>query len=356
MKLSSLLREAGRNIMSGTTRFTLFSQVLALLVGGLVLADALATARLVASAEAFRASGAATEILVAEGQVDGAACEALAGLPGVTASGALRSSERRIAIATIPDAPIPTYEISPGFAAVVSDPNPGEGVLIPDDLARTAGVGGGGSVATDSGPIQIASVYRYPSDGRRAGFGYAILSPTNSNRPFDECWATAWPQIPNLRSFLHASMLPSKGTSTEKPTVVQLNSALGASFDGSVAFAGRLTHYATPLSATIALCQGFVSVRIRRLQQTSALHAGVSRGDLLALNLLEGGAWSAPAAMIGAALASAATWMIGRDDQLAVFETLVAIPLAGMAGALIGVAVGSATMSEKQLFRYFKDR
>ncbi|MBO1740682.1 hypothetical protein [Leifsonia sp. TF02-11] len=360
MKFVSLLREAGRDIMSGTARFTLFSQVLILLIGGLVFVDALATARLVASAEAFRASGAATEILVAEGLVDGAACEALAGLPGVAASGALRSSERKIVIATIPDAPIPTYEISPAFAAVVSDPDSdpgtGEGILIPEDLARTVGVVAGESVVTDSGSVQIASVYRYPSDGRRAGFGYAILTPTNSTRPFDECWATAWPQIPNLRSLLLASMLPSTGTSSEKPTVAQLNSALGASFDGNAAFAGRLTRFATPLSATIALCLGFVSVRIRRLQQTSALHAGVSRGDLLALNLLEGGAWSAPAAVIGVALASVAAWMIGRDDQLALFEMFAGIPLAGMAGALIGVAVGSMTMSEKQLFRYFKDR
>lgn len=55
MKFVSLLREAGRDIMSGTARFTLFSQVLILLIGGLVFVDALATARLVASAEAFRA-------------------------------------------------------------------------------------------------------------------------------------------------------------------------------------------------------------------------------------------------------------------------------------------------------------
>ncbi|MGH1524516.1 hypothetical protein ACRAWC_10935 [Leifsonia sp. L25] len=357
MKLSALFREAGRNIATGTTRFALFSVLSAAVFASLVLLDAMTTAGLVASAERFRSSGAATEVLVADGHVDGAACEALTDVPGVMASGALRSTSRKIAIATLPDAPAPAHEVSPGFAALVSDRrgSPG-GVLVPDELADMIGARPGDEVATDAGPMRVAEVYGWPSDGRRAGFGYAVLSVTNAPGSFDECWATAWPQLPNLRALLLATRSPADDASEDKPQVMQLNPTYGASFEGNASFADRLTRAAAPAAALIAAGIGFAGVRMRRLQHTSALHAGLAKGDLVALGLLEAGAWSGAAGAIGVGVAAVGASMVERGDELAVFPSLVVVPLAGVAGALVGVIVATAAMSEKHLFRYFKDR
>ena len=357
MRFSSLCREAGRNIATGTARFALLSALLGVALGSLVLIDGMTTSGLIASAERFRSSGAATETLVAEGRVDAEACEALSRLPGVAASGALRSAASKLTIATLPDAPVPLYEVSPGFVGILTDGAelPG-GVLVPDELAETLGVSAGDVVASDAGPMPIAAIYAYPSDGRRAGFGYAVLTSTNHAGAYDECWAQAWPQLPNLRTLLLATVIPSDGADERKPQVSQLNSSLGALFEGSAAFAERLTRVATPAAATIAAGLGLVSVRSRRLQQASALHAGVARSDLFALNLLEGGAWAASAGAIGMGIVVAVAATVGPGDRVAVFQSLAAVPLAGVAGALVGVAVGTAAMSERQLFRYFKDR
>ncbi|WP_434316149.1 hypothetical protein [Leifsonia sp. P73] len=357
MRFSSLCREAGRNIATGTARFALLSVLLGVALGSLVFIDGMTTSGLIAAAERFRSSGAATETLVAEGRVDGEACEALSRLPGVTAAGALRSSASKITIATLPDAPVPLHEVSPGFVGILTDRMglPG-GVLVPDELAETLGVSAGEVVASDAGPMPIAAVYDYPSDGRRAGFGYAILAVTNQARTYDECWAQAWPQLPNLRSLLLATVIPSDGADERKPQVSQLNSSLGALFEGSAAFADRMTRLATPTAAAIAAGLGLVSVRSRRLQQASALHAGVTRSDLFALNLLEGGAWAGSAGAIGMGIVVAVAATIAPGDHVAVFQSLASIPLAGVAGALVGVAMGTAAMSERQLFRYFKDR
>jgi hypothetical protein len=357
VRFSSLCREAGRNIATGTARFALLSVLLGVILGSLVVIDGMTTSGLIASAERFRVSGAATETLVAEGRVDGEACEAVSKLPGVTASGALRSSARKITIATLPDAPVPLHEVSPGFAGIVSDRAELSGrVLVSDELAESVGVSAGEVVATDAGPMPIAATYGYPSDGRRAGFGYAILSITNQAGEFDECWAQAWPQLPNLRTLLLATLIPSDGADEEKPHVSQLNSSLGALFEGSAAFAQRLTRVATPAAATIAAGLGLVSIRVRRLQQASALHAGVARGDLFAVNLLEGGAWAGSAGAIGMGFVVAVAASVGPGDRFAVFQSLASIPLAGVAGALVGVSVATAATSERQLFRYFKDR
>lgn len=357
MKLTNLLREALRNTVTGTSRFALFGILLAVVISGLALADSMSISRLTASAELFRSSGAATEVLVAEGRVDGSACEALADVPGVTHSGAVKSSDRRVTVATLPDAPVPEYEVSTGFAGVLSGAEVSSpGVLIPDDLAVTLGVAAGARVVTDAGPMTIASVYNYPADGRRAGLGYAVLAPTQASRLFDECWVTTWPQMPNVRSLLLATVVPNAGVNVDKPSVTQLNTSLGASFNGNASFRDRLTKAATPSAFAIAVGLGFVSVRMRRLELTSALHAGVVKSDLLALNLLEAATWAGAAGAIGVGLVCATIWGSPHEEQSALLQATVGVPLAGVAGALLGVVVASVTLSEKNLLRYFKDR
>ncbi|WP_295118258.1 hypothetical protein [uncultured Leifsonia sp.] len=357
MKLSTLLRETIRNTVTGTSRFVLNTILLGAVVTALALVDQMSITRLLAEAEAFRSSGAATEVLVAEDRVDGPACEALADAPGVAHAGAVKASASRVTVAALPEAPVPLYEVSPGFAAILTGADvSSRGVLIPDDLAQSLGASAGAQVTTDSGPMTIASVYGYPSDGRRPGFGYAILSPTQASRTFDECWVTAWPQVPNLRSLLLTAVLTADKASSTKPSVIQLNSSLGGSFDGFASFRERLTRAATPSSFVVAIGLGFVSVRMRRLELTSALHAGVAKSDLLALNLLEASAWAGAAGALAVGVVSAAAWAGSHGDQSAVFESTVGVPLAGVAGALLGVVIASSSISERRLLRYFKDR
>jgi hypothetical protein len=204
--------------------------------------------------------------------------------------------------------------------------------------------------------LRVASVFHYPADGRRPGLGHAILTVTNTTESFDECWATAWPQVPNLRSLLLATVRPDDRMNSDKPQVSQLNSSVGTTFAGASSFIERLTRAATPAAAVIALVLGFVSVRVRRLQHASALHAGVAKSDLIAMNLLEAGAWSIAAGLIGIGCACVSSWAVPTDEQFAVFVSLAGVPLAGTMGVFVGVIAGTATAREKQVFRYFKDR
>ncbi len=357
MRLRAVLREVGRDIASGTARFGTFGALLALVVGALVLTDAATVAQQVSAAETFRSAGAATEVLTAEGRVDPAACDALADVPGVAAAGALRSAGGKVRISALPDAPVPAYDVSPGFARVLGSEDAGRsGVLLARELADALGASAGDTVATERGAVPIASVFDYPADGRRPGFGYAVLSVMSDRGPFDECWTSAWPQLTNLRGLLLTTLAPGGGGGDERPQVAQLNASLGSTFTGNAAFLSRPTGLATPAAAAIGAALGFLSVRLRRLQLASALHAGIARTDVLAIHLLETASWAIAATAIGLGTAAATTQLVPGADQRALLLTVAGIPLAAAAGVLVGAAAAGLTASERQLFRYFKDR
>ena len=359
MRLSALIHEAARNITSGTTRLTIFGCALALVVGGLTLVDALTIAQQVSLADKFRQAGGATMIITAQSGIDGNACEDLTETLGVNAAGALRESPQRITVSTLPDAPLPLYEITPGFLTVISVPVPSSaGLFLSSDIAKSLAVDPGESIETDSGKTQVAATFPYPADGRRPGLGYAALSTADSHKPFDECWATAWPQITNLRALLLTTVAPHPDADqgAERPRVSQLNGSLGESPSGDEAFLDRTTRGAAPLTGLIALLLGYVAIRLRRLQLASALHSGVKRLDLLTMQLVEACVWSVPAVLVGLSAAATATQLVPDGDQHALFLSVLSGSLAGFVGAIIGTAVGTITTSEKHVFRYFKDR
>lgn len=357
MRLSGILREAYRDIVSGTARVAVLVVALGLALVALIAVDAVAVAQQSASADAYRTAGASTRILAAEGRVDPQACDRLNTIQGVSAAGALRASTERIALLVLPSSPVPAWEVSPGFPAVVAPAGArASGVLMPLELAGELGTAGGATVATDLGSMRIASTYDYPADGRRAGLGYAILTPTAAPTPFDECWVVAWPEISNLRTVLLATVLPESARGGESPRISQLNGSLGEEFAGASAFLDRSTRAVVPVAGLAAFGVGYLSVRLRRLQIASALHAGVVRADAVAVQLVQAAAWVGAACVIATGTAVVAAPQLMPDEPFALLRAVLGVPLAGFAGALVGAAVATLATRERHLLRYFRER
>ncbi|MGG7507475.1 hypothetical protein [Plantibacter sp. YIM 135249] len=357
MRLSSLLRETLRDITSGTTRFTLFGLLLGGLICGLVFADSTLILQQVTAAHTFRNAGGATLVLSAPGQVDGQACEDLNHTSGVSAAGALRESTRKVTISALPDAPVPEYEVTLDFPQLLTNSTTLEaGVVLSDEVADALGVSAGGAIATDIGSLPIAGTFAYPADGRRPGFGYAVLSPTASRLTFDECWLASWPPITNGRALLFTTLLPGSIDPENRPTVTQLNTSLGTAFAGSTAYDSRVTRNATPVAFLLAGLIGYIAVRARRLQLASALHSGLARRDLILLQLCQTSSWALISTVIGTGTAVTMTLALSGGDAIPIFLTTAGIALAGFSGALIGAILAAICVTEKHLFRYFKDR
>jgi hypothetical protein len=357
MRMRAILREAARDITSGTTRFTLLGTALTILICGLILTDSFTLLQQLNAAKTFRESGGATLILTAQGRIDGSACDALQELPGVIASGAFRDSTRKITITVLPNAPAPEYEVTPGVPNLLAaDRAATSGLTVSQELAASLGAKLGDSLTTARGTVPISGIYSYPSDGRRPGLGYAVLSTTNSSQAFDECWISAWPQISNAHSLLYSTLRAGLTDTKKSPQLSQLNASLGTEFDGHELFFSRITR-ASPIAAlAIAFALGYSAVRARKLQIASALHAGLSRSDLICIHLAQVIAWATPATIVGLGTAALISGSAGAGDQLPLFLQQAGIPLAAFAGALVGALVATATVTERQLFRYFKDR
>lgn len=356
MKASSLLREVSRNVVSGTSRFAVLATLLTAVLTGLTIADATIMRQAIDSAAAFRQSGGSTYILSAPGEIDATACDALGRLPNVSAAGAIRDTGAKLAISALPDAPAPSFVISAGFAAVIgADTRHRAGLIVSDELATALDVHPGDEISTRAGATRFAATYSYPTDGRRPGLGYAVLSATVDRAAFDECWVSVWPQITNARAILFTTLQAKQRDSEDQATVAQLNSTHGTEFRGADLFLHRITRYALPAAISIALLLGFAAVRRRKLQIASGLHAGVPRGSMVAIHALESLAWSAPAAVFCLGIGVVMAQQIPAEDRLAAIRGLAPIAISALF-APIGAAIATALTSERSLFRYFKDR
>jgi hypothetical protein len=343
MRARAVLREAWRDIVSGTSRIAVFALVFGLLVGGVAAADQLTVRRLVSEAEQYRAAGASIVTLAAEGRIRGDVCEGLGRLPGVRAAGALRQEDDGLRLAALP------------LPEVLSAASDGNGVVLSADAAAAAGRSRGDAVATVSGTTRIAGVYDYPSDGRRVGFGYAALDVSAEPALYDECWVDAWPLDDRIDALLLTTVQPS-GDADDGLQLSRVNTTLGTTFDGASAFAGRLTSDAWVVALVGSLVVGYVSVRIRRVALASALHTRVPRRSLGAILALETGSWVVPVAIVllGATAVFAAA---GPPADRAMTLVLTARVLApAIAAAFVGAAGAFVTTRERHLFRYVRDR
>lgn len=354
MKVRSIVSEAFQNTVAGTARAALLALLIALTVGVAAGADVATVHGLQNQARAFIDGGGATRVLVAEGSVDRARCDALDRYGSVQAAAALRQAPD-LPLDALAGAGFPVYEVTAGFAGLLGMRPAAEGVWVAEPLAESIGVVEGSTLLTGGREVKIAGVFAYPDDGRDARLGYAIVMPTESGGVFDECWMRSWPQGPDDEGVLRQALTYDAGTGTEV-SLTQLNRSKGSSFAGTTMFAERLTRWAPALAAGAGLFIGFAAVRSRRLEYASALHAGQSRGAMTATALLEAAVWS----VFGAAIAGAAIYLsagaLAPDDITWVPAVIAPSLVIAVAGALAGVLLGTVTVRESDLFRLFKER
>lgn len=354
MRAKTFFREVARNLSSGTSRIGAF---LAVATAGVVLAvlfDVLTIAGTVRDAIEYRGSGAAVVTLALPARVDGEACEALTGAGDVRAAGAMRHAPQATAI-TLPGSPLEQYVTTPTFPMVLDAVDRHDGVYASADVVAAFGERG---VPLSHGTIGFRGEYSYPPDGRRAGLGWALLSPTPAaDGAFDECWALVWPERPDTRQLLLTTLTPSDGTpGTDQPQVSQLNAKFGTRFAGAEGYAGRISQYATYIAFILGGLLAGVAVWTRRVEIASNLHAGARRDVLLAEHLIEVVAWSLPAAAIGW-LAGVGAAVVGAPtalDSLTARSAQIAFLL--VAGSLIGAAASLTAVREGRLWRYVKGR
>lgn len=356
MNIRALVTEAAKDIATGTARTVSFFILLGVLFALLSCADLAITSSLIREAKVFKDSGAATITVSAEGRIVGQVCDAFEKMPGVEFSGAMRASEIKLVPVTLPRSPVDVYDVTQGFLDVIQATVTGAGgASFSGDVIEATGIRGDAELMTESGPVGIAGVYRYPADGRRSGFGWAGLIPDTYDDPYDECWVTMWPYNSDMRATLMTAVSASPSEDA-KVVVSQLNTKHGSSFAGHDRFRARITALNPLVAAALGLLSALLAVRIRRLELAARLHDGASPGSLQGLLLIENLSWLVPSALVGSAIATWVTSDFPTTDSEALVAGAASGGLAMIAGGVCGSIFGVLCVQERHLFAYFKDR
>lgn len=355
MRPTAVLSEAWRNTVSGTTRAAVWAVLVVLVLGLVGAADARVVVGMLADARELRESGASVWVVEAPGGVDASRCEALGRVEGVTAAGALRETTETVRPASLPSSDIRAFEATAGLAAVLAvDGGPAGGVWLPKVLAETLGVAPGESIETAEGQVAVAGRYEYPVDGRVTTLEHAVVAPVPVTGTFDACWAEVWPPSADRTALLSFALDASVAGSQAQEG--QLNARLGRLYDPAARYEERATRWAGGVAVVAGAVLGFASVRTRRLELASALHAGVPRGAVTAQVMLETLVWAAAGTVM---TVPPLWWASGAGASGTGTQTWLAAVLAVACGALatvLGAACGSVVTRETHLFRYFADR
>ena len=358
MRADAIVREATKDVLTGTARVLTLGLVYVCLIGILLLHELTSVIDLLDAADDYQARGANVHVVTAEGRIDGAACEALSADFGVD-SAAVRALPGQLRVNIMQNVPLSQYAATPGIAAVLGvtatngGPTP-SGAFVGSPVLNEFGATT--RLATNAGDIDIAGVYSYPDDGRREGYGYAVMLPEPVGEvAYDECWVRSWPEPANLNAMLSSVVLPAATADEGGPEFVQLNPSLGSSFDGASMFADRLSRFDGVAAVVFGAVLGFFAVRARRLELASARHAGVSTSALLRIQLLQHGVWLllATAVLISFTLVAATT----HSDSLGSLLGLgLRVILLGVPGAVAGITIAVVSIREHALFAFFKER
>ena len=360
MRVSSVVSEAMRNLVSGTTRAAVLAVVFMVAVGTVAMVDVRSMISIVQGAAQYRAAGASVHVLKAEGSIDGRRCDALSSTGVLTHASAMRRSGT-LQILNMPASQITVVEATPGIASFLSvvaqpvgyDTDINGGVWLSADLAQVLGVAPGRIVHTARGKVIVVAVFTWPDDGRARDLGYTILIPVPADGVFDQCWTEAWPSSDDLAHLAYVSLI--SGAQQSQVTFAQLNPSFGSDYDIAGLLAHRLTARAPWASALIGLSLGYVAVRLRRLEIASALHARVSKVDVIWQLLFETVMWVLAASVV---ISVALLWgsRIGNPDPSWIWARSLRIVSAAALACLIGAIMTITTTSEKHLFQYSKDR
>ncbi|MCL2090580.1 MAG: hypothetical protein FWH11_05065 [Micrococcales bacterium] len=348
--------EAGRNLVSGTTHALRYALVLALVLGTLVVAEVAGVDTILARAEAYRDSGGSVLTLEAAGRVDGTRCQALGDIPGVRAAGALRAEPDTLVAVVLPRGPMATYAVTDGFLKVVhAERVSTAGVVVSQNVADSLGLSHGSDLATTSGTTTVQGTFAWPDDGRRSGFAYAALVPTQADEIYDQCWVDAWPVPGNLPALIRTTVLPASDSSGQI-SVSRLNTTLGASFDGHDLYQSRVTRYAVVAGVLASMLVGLVSIRTRRLELASARHVGTSSLAQHLQILIETAVWVLAAGMLAAAATGTTIALAHGHDSGALVAAAIHVGVPSLLAALLGAQLAVALTRERHLFQYFKNR
>lgn len=357
MRLSEILREGWRNISTNTSRLLLLSVSLSLILGLLIAADLLASKRVIGEASEFRSIKANVLVLNAPSLIDGDRCDNLTQLPAVQASGAIRSATSNLRPAALPNSPFATFEISPGFLEVLDVPATTEtGILLSEDAAESIGAKPGKELVLSSGSENVAAIFEWASDGRQGNLGYAALSVSPPISTYDECWVDIWPQASELRELILATLIYSPSSEDLSPQISQLNSKMGTEIDWQARYASRLPFMVPLVTGILGTVVGAVSVRLRRLELASALHAGVRKSDLAGVLAVELSALLVTYWSVAAAVTSVLVSSIAPEDKPTLLIQAFSAASTATVGLAIGVYVALAVTRERHLFRFFKNR
>jgi len=362
-QLVVIIGEAWRNFISGVTRGLFFGLAFLVFCGGTALAQSRLVVDFVQQALSFHDAGAAIWVVSLPGNINGQQCDALASSPVVAAAGALRAGPD-ITVAALPSNRVPSWEITPGFIDLFDTTGTGKtkpGVFLTADLAERVGINIQSSnlPLADGQALAIAGIFTYPADGRLPGISYSVVAPIASSEPFDQCWVLAWPKPEEATDVLTLPILPgliTPGDPASTPTIVQLNTTKGLTFDGPAKFTALPLLPLLLTSLTIGALLGFISIRLRRLELAAVLHAGWSKTALSLQVACETILWTGIAS-IPALVASLVAAQYGNtpDWFSAFFPALRSITLT-LATALLGALTATALTRESHLFRYFKQR
>ena len=307
----ALLSEAWRDCLSGTAHVGILTMLATTLVGGAICADAFSLRSLSIEAASFRAHLGSVRVLQSQGGIDGAACEALSRIPGVRA-GAVRSVESGLSPLALPTSSLPLYEVTPGTASLLgttmADPT---GILLPERVAEDLGTPQGSLLPLAHGKAEVAGTYPWDeNDGRRPGYAYAALAP-----------------------------VPAMGT-----------------FDAAGRLRHRPTWWAWIAASAIGVAVGAAATWWRRLEVTSALHAGLRTSDTAFLQLFEAVAWVGGAYIVASGICLTVLSGSAPGDRADLMRLVATEGLCAASWTLIGVAITAMTIRERHLFIFFKGR
>lgn len=361
MPLTSIASEAWRNLCTGTTRAFGFAVAMAAGLGVLILADVASAGDATSKVDEFIAAGASTYTLTSEMNVDGAACERLAGTVYVDAAGALREGDS-VRLEILPSTPVSVYEVTPRFIdlLVPDRVRPDQaGVYFSPTLADTLvpgfeSAGNGEPSVRRIVPVEVIGVYPWPDDGRPASLQYAMVGATPAGGTFDQCWVRAADPMTDP-SFLLRSTLVRNPVTTTEVEVAQLNPSLGTTLSAPAEFRARPTRFAWVAGLSLGSLLGAASLWLRRIEIANAREVGVTAGAQQAQTLLETGFWAIAGLLLAAPIAVIRASQ-EHTDQVGLAIMATPILLAGLIGALMGAAGGAALLRRKPLTEYLRTR
>lgn len=356
IRVSSVVSEACRNVVFGSSRPLLVTLLAVVVLGGIAAVDIRTIVGLSVRATEFRESGATVQLFSAPAAISGQRCEALGSLPGVLGSGATKQDGTQVKFLTAPGSGIATVEATAGLQGVLGLPeNAKSGIWLSETAADTLGAEVGTALPTSIGPTTVIGHYHYPADASDRSLAHAAIAAVPPIGNFDACWVSVWPSSEAIAPIIRATYA---GDPAEQSTATfsQLNTRLGAAFDGPQLFHSRATSAAPLVAAVFGLVLGFGCIWARRLELASALHAQMPKSALVAQVWLE-----LLALMLAAVtITLPATYLLAAhanpDAVWPAWSAGLRAIAAGALTTLVGGALAAASTSERRLFHYFKDR